>query len=89
MILGLREEANKLTHIIGEHSHWSHKHHRHVHEDAYDMSWYLNRSGGAFSRRKTLVMDVVDVCLWDHARSDAHFHTDVRKLNHLYGAVAR
>jgi hypothetical protein len=89
VIIAVREDTHKITHIVGAHHGWHRKHFHHDRVKHFDMTWFLNREAGVFSRRRTLIADIVDVVMWDHARSDEHFHQDVRKLNRLYGAVAR
>lgn len=88
MIIAVRQDTTKQTLVVGDANRWAHKHHRHAAVPKFDMNWYLGR-GYPYSRRRTLVCDLVDIVMWDHALTDARLHHYTRTLNHLYGAVRR
>lgn len=89
IILAVREQTSQTTTIIGTHAGWDRKVFKHDKIKHFDLSWYLAREAGAYYRSRTLYCEIVEICLWDHARTDAQMSQDVRKLDRLYGALAR
>lgn len=87
-IVAVRQDTKKMSMVVGDANRWAHKHHHHAAVTQFDMNWFLGR-GTPYSRRRTLVCDLVDIVMWDHALTDVHLHHRTRQLNHLYGAVRR